>query len=95
MDPDIARLLQIINEAVERLRQRKEDCWADWLETDRRRIAALEFDGLLHVLKAYGGVGSMTDALRDSHTDQLLSDIYSLARRLQREEEMATRQSPS
>src|SRR5437879_5983214 len=73
MDADVERLLHIIDEAVGRLRQQNEDILADWLEKDRRRIAALDFDGLLHLLSAFSGVGSIGTSVTEPQTDQLLT----------------------
>ncbi len=56
-------LLSAIAEAVLLLRAHNEDRWATWLEADAEPIAADDAYGLEHLLRAFGGMGSLNDVV--------------------------------
>jgi len=104
MHPDIEALASLLDEVSALLRTYNEWRWADWLDTDARRIRGQDFYGIEHLLSAYGGMGSLNDVVlagaqvaelrredstlrRDNEEfDALRTRIYSLAKRLEREE---------
>ena len=62
-DRSYQRLLSAIDEAVLLLRSAGETQFADWLASDRPKIAAGKTRALQHLLSAYGGAGSINDIL--------------------------------
>lgn len=103
MHTEIVSLIAMLNEASFILRRHSENNWASWLEKDARLIERSDFYGIEHLLSAYGGMGSINDIglgepdpenvgfLRthpdDSRLQDLIREIYSLAKKLSREEQ--------
>lgn len=103
----IARLLETIEAASSLLRRYGVEFWAKWLADDATRIRSRDFQGLEHLLSAYGGMGSLNDvyicpenghpvaaedvAAVNKQLQHLLSRIFKLAERLRREEAEAWR----
>ena len=97
MHPDIARLSTLVEEASSILHAHAHPSWATWLAQDARRIRALDFYGLEHLLSAYGGMGSLNDVVLSASQhgtnkdinerfDTVRQQIYELATKLAREE---------
>jgi len=62
-DDQYDRLLAALDQAVLLLRRYSKDFWADWLETDRVKIAKGDSYALDHLLQAFGGMGSLNDLI--------------------------------
>jgi len=104
MHTEIVSLIAMLNEAASILRRHSLINWASWLERDARLIERSDFDGIEHLLSAYGGMGSINDVglgepdpenvglLRPHHDDsrlqELIAEIHSLATQLSREEQV-------
>jgi len=102
MHPDIESITAMLEEATILLRKHDIPHWADWLEKDARLIRGLDFYGIEHLLSAFGGMGSLNDlglakpskgspnilvaSEDDARFQSLISNIYSLAKKLAREE---------
>jgi hypothetical protein len=102
MSTEIETLAEMIEEAENLLRKHKISHWADWLKKDARFIRNLDFYGIEHLLSAFGGMGSLNDlglaepskdnptilvaSEDDARFQSLLSEIYSLAKKLSRDE---------
>ena len=109
MDPEIQELLKLLEAAESILAQYGENHWSKWLQNDSHLIKNLDFYGIEDLLTAFSGMGSINDLLihpinghkiQESEVDTvnekikfLLSNIYSLAETLAREEANA-RHSP-
>ena len=88
MGPKTKKLLLLLDEAVPLLRQHPGgDHWADWMSKAAARIRKSDFEGILGVLGAYGGMGSFTDLILDDTLDRLREEIYTLADQIRREAE--------
>jgi len=88
LDP-VRGLLSILNELIAFLREFREMNWSAWLEKDRGRIANGDFQGVEHLLCAFGSMGSINDvaldnAERDARLDALRSALYDCAASLRR-----------
>jgi hypothetical protein len=71
---------------AQRLERRGDDQWATWVRKDARLIGRGDAYGLTHFLGAFGGTGSLSDALYDdTETSALASRCYDLAAKLKRE----------
>ena len=80
-------LLSTLERAVQLLRDASQLRWADWLERDRKLIAGGDFYGVEHLLRAFGGMGSINDiALPDPSKNadlgSLLNRSYEIASEL-------------
>jgi hypothetical protein len=87
-DP-VAGLLSILDELIALLRESGQMHWSSWLETDRSMIAKGDFYGVEHLLRAFGGVGSLNDvalneAEKDAKLDALRGALYDCAVALER-----------
>jgi hypothetical protein len=60
-DAQYDRLLANLDGAVALLRAYAKGHWADWLESDRAKIAGGDRYALDHLLSAFGGMGSLND----------------------------------
>ena len=60
-DAEDSRLVALLDQLVELLRGHGEEFWASWLEADAGRIRNRDFYGVRHFLRAFGGMGSLSD----------------------------------
>ena len=104
MDPDIAALAEMLEEAETFLRNYEISHWAEWVAKDARLIRNRDFFGVEHLLSAFGGMGSINDlslavpskaksnmsaAVKDDERFHLLlSKIHALATQLSMEEDL-------
>ena len=51
--------------------------WADWLGSSLQQIMAHDGNGLSHLLRAYGGMGSFNDLQMSGAMQRLKTRIYS------------------
>ena len=79
MADEVDTLLDLLEQAEAHLRTQGQVHWADWLHRDRSLIAGHDAYGLKHLLRAYGGMGSINDLVGDSDLDELLSQVYTLS----------------
>lgn len=96
MDDDpTEQLARLIHDAATLLDRYDREHWATWLRDDLARIRAGDAHGVSHLLRAYGGMGSINDimihpangddvSIREGQliTDQLhgwLSEIWTIA----------------
>jgi hypothetical protein len=102
IDPDIEALARHLDEAAKLLRQHDEFHWADWLSRDANLIRGLDFYGIVHLRRAFGGMGSLNDLILtkrdsanptciitspdDSRFQQLRDEIGAMSRKLADEE---------
>lgn len=56
-------LLDSLDEATLLLRRFRVDNWADWLDSDKRRLARGDMSAFDHLLSAFGGMGSLNDVV--------------------------------
>ena len=56
-------LVAVLGELERLLRLHNELHWADWISSDRQRIANHDIGGVDHFLSALGGMGSLNDLL--------------------------------
>ena len=82
-------------ETVGHFRAQGEDHWADWLESDRVRIASGDAYGLDHVKQAFGGMGSINDSFPadEPGIGSRLVEIYAMAAQLKANWETSNRRS--
>jgi hypothetical protein len=59
------------------LEDRGESLWADWLASSRQQIVAHDGNGLSHLLRAYGGMGSFTDLQMPGAMARLRTRVFS------------------
>jgi hypothetical protein len=81
-----ATLLVAVEEAVTLLRAHREERWAEWLERGGRLVAAGDGYGVEHLLRAFGGMGSLNDLVLGRDDDafwELRERIWESARALQ------------
>jgi hypothetical protein len=99
-DREYRKLLEALDRAVALLRPYS-DSWADWLESDRSKIAGGDRHALEHLLMAFGGMGSLNDlvihplnghVIDDADIDRVnrelmthRSEIWAAARAMKRE----------
>jgi hypothetical protein len=100
VESDAQRLVEYLDETIQLLQTYEIGDWAQWLERDRSRISARDYYGLVHLLSAFGGMGSFSDVWicaanghkiaeeqeRQVNTrlQELRGEIYRLATRLKR-----------
>jgi hypothetical protein len=65
MDDKVDVLLRLLDEATELLRAYDGAHWAGWLERGAHLVRVHDLYGVEHLLKAFGGMGSLTDVLID------------------------------
>jgi hypothetical protein len=61
MGPKTAKLVSLLDSASLVLRSSGEEYWATWLEKDAALLRARDFEGIEHLLRAFGGMGSIND----------------------------------
>ena len=86
----VAALLGAVRAASALLRSHSEDRWATWLDADAERIASGDGYGVEHLLRAFGGMGSLNDVSLPNRADDdrlwsLRDVIWSNARAIQRQ----------
>jgi hypothetical protein len=74
-------LVAALSEAARQLRARGEDHWANWLDTSRAHLERDDAYGLVHLMRAYGGMGSINDIYPQDEAglSSLLGTIYAAA----------------
>lgn len=60
-DERSVRLSSSLADAVSLLRRFQVGHWADWLDRDRKRVEKGDYYGLVELLGAFGGMGSLND----------------------------------
>jgi hypothetical protein len=58
------------------LEDRGESQWAEWLGSSRQQIIAQDGNGLSHLLRAYGGMGSFNDLQISRAMGRLRTRMY-------------------
>ena len=62
MDPEVAKLICLIEKWIKLLRHYHGDNeWVTWLEKDVQYLRDSDFYGIEHLRSAFGGMGSITD----------------------------------
>ena len=87
MDRQAEELLDALDEAEELLRRHDQAHWADWLARGARDVRAGDFGGVEHVLRAFGGMGSISDVVLstdDARLRRLLARVFDAATELRR-----------
>lgn len=84
MDAQVARLVVILDALVPILERSSEPRWAAWLARDAARIRNGDGGGVTHLLRAFGGMGSLSDVVLadpvlDGRLRSLRADAYELA----------------
>jgi hypothetical protein len=74
-DREYRKLLEALDRAVALLRDCSVDFWADWLESDRRKIAEGDRYALEHLLMAFGGMGSFNDLVIHPLSGHVVDDV--------------------
>jgi hypothetical protein len=67
------QLLNTLAEAESLLRSHGEEHWASWLRRDAALIRASDGFGLEHLLRAFGGMGSFNDLIRNRPATAVLT----------------------
>ncbi len=62
-DDALPRLLEALDELADMLAASGEIRWAGWVAESAHRLRAGDGSGLDHVLRAYGGMGSLNDVV--------------------------------
>jgi hypothetical protein len=62
---EVARLLELLDEAAALLERHGDVHWGAWLSRDAERIRAGDLYGVTHLLEAFGGMGSLGDVTFD------------------------------
>ncbi|MEY2435163.1 MAG: hypothetical protein QOC92_4888 [Acidimicrobiaceae bacterium] len=70
------RLVDDLETMLQWLDDRDESHWATWLGESRRQILAHDGNGLSHLLRAYGGMGSFNDLPMRGEIERVRSRIY-------------------
>jgi hypothetical protein len=102
MHPEIEELANLLQMLSNFLVEVGEEGWAKWFAQDSRRVRLLDFYGVEHALSAFGGMGSINDLVihpmnrhrvheaeveaANEKMQNLLSQVYTLAYKLKREE---------
>jgi hypothetical protein len=76
-DERFNRLVADLDTLHQWLAERGVSPWADWLESSRRQIMAHDGNGLSHLLRAYGGMGSFNDLQLSRAMQRVRTRIYS------------------
>lgn len=63
MDEDVTRLVTVLEEMANLLEGHSERDWADWISKDIAWIRRGDGYGVLHLLSAFGGMGSLNDVV--------------------------------
>jgi hypothetical protein len=83
MGPKTEELLAILDELAALFRRTGNGHWASWLETSAMSIRSGDLAGVLNLMSAYGGMGSLSDVVLDfgygEAANQRLSDLRSRA----------------
>ena len=82
MGPKTERLLHVLGELVRLLSSAGADHWAGWMRECERRLANSDGSGVLHLLQAYGGMGSFNDLQLEGDEGRRLEQLRSEAARL-------------
>jgi len=91
MHEDVETLARELDETVALLQKHALEHWAKWLLEDSSWLRKGDFHGIVHLLSAFGGMGSINDLVLPERKDDarftsLLTSIYAQARALQREQ---------
>jgi hypothetical protein len=62
-DGCLAELKSSLNQAIELLREHREQHWMSWAERCQRELDANDAAAFGHILSAFGGMGSFNDLL--------------------------------
>lgn len=100
LDPTVRRFVEMLDEASALLRAEARSegreyltKWADWLEKGARIARKRDLRGVLHVLSAYGGMGSFNDIFfTNKRLERLRSEIWRLGDELVKAERRAEMQ---
>ncbi|MDF1838055.1 MAG: hypothetical protein P1V35_09320 [Planctomycetota bacterium] len=79
MGPKTTELLSILEELRVGLSATGQDHWSQWISESARRLKASDFSGIEHLLRAYGGMGSINDLMLSPDLARLRTDAYDLA----------------
>jgi hypothetical protein len=89
MDSEIEDLRRKLREVMDLLSVSGERFWRDWLDSSLAHLERDPREGVEHLLKAYGGMGSFNDLVlevadhqADARFDRLRTELYQLARDL-------------
>lgn len=84
MTPDIKELVDTLDELIIELEKFTlyGPPWAAWMLKAKRLIQQKEFTGILYILNAYHGTGSINDALSDTEYEPLAQKLYYQAERI-------------
>lgn len=95
--PETEKLIKVLDELVPLLRDLDHSHWSEWMAESARRLRRDDFSGVVHLLSAYGGMGSFNDILpcilgRSRHAEterahSLRSEALDLAERIRRKVE--------
>ena len=90
-DARVPELLDALAQAIALQKERGELFWVEWLEKSRKLIEADDFYGVEHLLKGFGGMGSLGDiseihpSTKEAALNRVLERIYEIADELRRE----------
>lgn len=89
MGPETQRLIEVLRELSELLVALDHPHWAAWMRESERRLSNGDGSGILHLLGAFGGMGSFNDLrLGGDHgrrVEQLRSEAWQLAEDIRKE----------
>ncbi|UFH60245.1 DUF6966 domain-containing protein [Sulfurovum mangrovi] len=104
MGPNTEKLHLMLEETIDLLKHHDVTYWANWLEKEMLRIVKADFQGVEHLLSAFGGMRSLNDLYickENGHMieedqvpsvndqlKQLTSEIYNLAEEIRKETDL-------
>jgi len=95
------KLIILLEETITLLRSHGVNSWADWLARDVKYLKERDFQGIKHLLSAFGGMGSFNDVYIcpenghnilenevervNQHLNDLQNEIYLQAKQIKKE----------
>ena len=84
LEQQVERLISVLDETADEHERVGEAHWAKWLRKDAAWLRRGDLYGTVHLLSAFGGMGSINDSrVAHSETYKLAWDIHREAQRLQ------------
>jgi hypothetical protein len=87
--PKTRELIETLSALINLLEKEGETYWSEWVAEAKARLENLDYSGITHLLRAYGGMGSFNDLTvspeHQSRLEMLRTQAWELAAEIKRD----------